>query len=312
MLTSNRLARTGPANPWCADHILTHARSKIISVPLCTCRQIQMQPVSEFSSEEWGTAWKCRAAHLAEKRRVVHGEQSQHLSPSDPALAPTLLMASPGMWPPIAGGRQTGERQHQRKAQSSQRLYIINISATSMYCIFTSVFIIQAHTDTQNLTIWIWEWPNSIHWKREGTVRDTNRGPSRVAVFPEAANFGTRGKGRYSTPPFQGLGASAKSLSSLFFSPWFPLCLQFLHLFTASRAKLCVPLNNTPSVTLPSSPLSVKTTQLINLLPKGSEQLPAEGNVRVDRLIRWSANTCTIHTPTSNSQNFSWGYVWHN
>lgn len=88
-----------------------------------------------------GPFWMCRAA---EKRRVVRREQSQHLSPSDPALAPTSLMAGPGMWPLIAGGRQ-----HQRKAQSGQRLYIANVPRTSMHCMSTCVHM-ERRRDKQN------------------------------------------------------------------------------------------------------------------------------------------------------------------
>lgn len=36
----------------------------------------------------------------------MHGEQSQRLSPSDPALAPKSLMASPGMQVPLPGQKR--------------------------------------------------------------------------------------------------------------------------------------------------------------------------------------------------------------
>lgn len=90
--------------------------------------------------------------HSLQNRRVVHGEQSQHLSPSDPALAPTSLMARLGMWAPIAGGRQTGERQHQRKAQRRQRIvYGKDVSYKYEMYIHMSTYSMQL------LTISIWE-----------------------------------------------------------------------------------------------------------------------------------------------------------
>lgn len=46
----------------------------------------------------------------------MHREQSQHLSPSDPALAPTTLMVGRGMWAPMAGGRQIAETKERHRA----------------------------------------------------------------------------------------------------------------------------------------------------------------------------------------------------
>lgn len=60
-------------------------------------------------------------------------------------------------------------------------------------------------------------------------------------------------KGDTELPLFQGPGVRAKVYLPSSSLPFFLSRLQLLHLFTASRAKLCVPLNNTPSVTLPSS-----------------------------------------------------------
>lgn len=96
----------------------------------------ELQPISEISSEQRGTAWKRRAA---EKRGVVRGEQSQYLSPSDPVLAPTSLRATAGMWPLIAwGGRQqTG---HCRPLRDNRAL-------------FTRLYI--EYSCMQVLTIWI-------------------------------------------------------------------------------------------------------------------------------------------------------------
>lgn len=127
----------------------------------------------------------------------------------------------------------------------------------------------------------------------------------RVAIFPEVANFGTRGQGERRTPPFRGLGGKWKLFIFCIFLSLVssrPPALVFIRSLW-SRA-VCSS-NNTPLVARTSSPLYVKS-------PNRSIFLPQEVSVRLDGRMRWSTNSCTIHAPTSYSQTELDLRSWHN
>lgn len=131
----------------------------------------------------------------------------------------------------------------------------------------------------------------------EGTVHDTDRGPRRAAVFPEEANFGTRGKGRYRTPPLSGPGGKSKSLSSLFLSPFLPLkapALAFVH--SLQSQAVC----SSKQYSFSNSPILFGVTK-------------RRGNTRADRLRSQSSGSCTTQVdPPDSTESSSWSYVWHN
>lgn len=169
---------------------------------------------------------------------------------------------------------KTGQRKaaSEKRHRAAKELHIANKSATHVHCMFTCLLIDYRHTE-----LLLFEFGNDLI---PFITEDRGQHVTPIKISAEKTfscsgqiwNLGQREIQDAAPPhphphPHSGPEGECK-IFSFTLSPLFPLCLQHLHLFTASRANLFVPLHNPPSVTSHPLPCPVKPSDRSIHLPQ--------------------------------------------